>query len=563
MTAAQRRQEIHGARAHARRYAARTSGVPGEVGAWAEEPFAIPNYAIHAILMPTGKVLFWGYPPLGETGPLQNVGEAAIWNPGLGTGASALTEVPPPLMDPDGDGPQGEVPAPIYCSGQSLLPNGDVLITGGNFVWAQSDPADPYSRPAGLNAVFTFDPFAERWVGQPAMNAGRWYPSQALLADGRTMILGGYTEETPGGQLTDDLELFSAAGDNGGVGAVELHDEAPRTTNLYPHLLTLPDGDVLLGGPGSADSALLSVSADGQTLSWSELPHQAVPHIGGNAVLRPAGPQGSWRVTQLGGYGHTPADQDGTQLATTRAETIDAREPELGWRVDSPQQLGRSHQNTVLLPDRSMVTIGGGIGYTDADQNYAVDEEGSRRRVELYDRETGEWLLGPAQLEDRAYHSTALLLPDGRVWSAGDDLHGPNPVRARSSEDTAEIYSPPYLFHGPRPRIRRAPRTLHWGDTFGIRAKGMIGPRPYRAVLVAPGAPTHGADMHQRVVPLKIRERYGRLGLDAVSPPSTGVAPPGFYMLFVLSKGDVPSVARWVQLRPDAPDAPRLHRRRN
>jgi hypothetical protein len=193
-----------------------------------------------------------------------------------------------------------------------------------------------------------------------------------------------------------------------------------------------------------------------------------------------------------------------------------------------------------------MVAIGGGIGYTAADFNWAVDPNGQQRQVELYDPATKQWRLGPAQIEDRGYHSTALLLPNGRVWSAGDEKHPTRPNGGFALTDTAEIYSPPYLFKGPRPRIVSAPSKLSWGDVFEVR----VGPRvPAKsAVLVAPGATTHGADSTQRVVKLAVRRVYPG-GIDLAAPPNAGVAPPGYYMLFVRHEG-VPSIASWVKLTP-------------
>ena len=85
---------------------------------------------------------------------------------------------------------------------------------------------------------------------------------------------------------------------------------------------------------------------------------------------------------------------------------------------------------------------------------------------------TDSWLLGPAQQEDRTYHSTAVLLPDGRVFSAGDD-HYPLEIKGRSSASptTAEIYSPPYLFKGPRPQIDSAPSRWTSATRSGSKAK--------------------------------------------------------------------------------------------
>jgi hypothetical protein len=182
-----------------------------------------------------------------------------------------------------------------------------------------------------------------------------------------------------------------------------------------------------------------------------------------------------------------------------------------------------------------------------------VYADGRNRQVELYDPQTATWRLGPPQQEDRAYHSTALLLPDGRVFSAGDDLHPRETDGSVSRTDTAEIYSPPYLFKGPRPTIDAAPDVLHWGEAFGV---GSASPGLSYAVLVAPGATTHAADMHQRIVGLQLTAAMPGAGLSVVAPPSAAVAPPGYYMLFLLNDAGVPSVARWVRLGAGAPGQP-------
>ena len=91
----------------------------------------------------------------------------------------------------------------------------------------------------------------------------------------------------------------------------------------------------------------------------------------------------------------------------------------------------------MILPDGGMVTVGGGYGVpnppfaaSDPGGHWSTDfypaADGSprgdnHRKIELWDRETGAWRYGAKQAEPRAYHSTAVLLPDGRVLSAGDD----------------------------------------------------------------------------------------------------------------------------------------------
>jgi hypothetical protein len=522
-------------RRQARAIALQTAGDPAQVGAWTEPPFKLPNYAIHSVLLPTGKVLFWGYPPPGVS---DNRGEAAIWSPELGTGPDSVRSVPPPPIDPDGNGPQSVVAAPIYCSGQSLMATGEVLVAGGN-------RAPPTSDFTGLDTIFTFDPWSETWRRQRSMWTGRWYPSQLLLADGRTMLMGGYDQNEPGGSRTPIVETFHPGPEIGSEGTLWFHKMAERITGLYPHLFTLPNGNVLMAGPGRTDSGIMPVGSEPNApLFWYDRPPSDQDRLGGSAVLEPGPPWGSWRVTQFGGYPYNDLDDS---FATSSAVTIDTiASNNSGWESAAPFQIGRAHQNTILLPDGSKVTIGGGVGFTAEDANWAVDNEGLRRQVELYDPATQQWRLGPAQLEDRSYHSTALLLPDGRVWSAGDDAHGPPRTDGQAgTTETAEIYSPPYLFKGPRPEIVSAPQELGYGEEFEIETSA--NPPARQGVLVAPGAVTHANDMGQRLVNLN-RTGSDPTHLRLNTPPAPGVAPPGWYMLFGLSEDGVPSHASWVKL---------------
>jgi hypothetical protein len=201
----------------------------------------------------------------------------------------------------------------------------------------------------------------------------------------------------------------------------------------------------------------------------------------------------------------------------------------------------RSNFNAVVLPDGSVAAVGGSNGTNTTEGLYASWDDHRSRQIEVRDPKTHQWELGPAQAEDRAYHSTAVLLPDGRVLSGGDDRPG------TVSSDTGEIYSPPYLFRGPRPLIGAAPKEIGYGLGFHVGASGGA----TRAVLMAPGVTTHGIEMHARNVALALTRR-GSSGLDLVAPPTANVAPPGWYMLFVLNDKGVPSVARWVHVAKGA-----------
>src|SRR2546421_8881781 len=91
------------------------------------------------------------------------------------------------------------------------------------------------SRPlwAGIRDVWTFNPWDETWTRQPDTARGRWYPTQTELADGRTLIVGGYDESgnatASGGQIVDpDLEVFTPSPDPHGVGKVHLYPSGER-----------------------------------------------------------------------------------------------------------------------------------------------------------------------------------------------------------------------------------------------------------------------------------------------------------------------------------------------
>ncbi len=544
---------------HAAEHAAARAAMPAEVtrraavvdaaadavGRWDGATIPLPTFAINAVLLPTGKVAFWGRPPL-LGGKRDNLSQFWLWDPVTG----GLSRRDAPLIDLDGDG-VAETPAPLFCSGQSLLADGQLFVAGGNL----GNPASlGGSTPnwRGLDRAYTFDPWSETWREQPRPRHGRWYPSQVELADGRIAILAGYDEVGLGAKNLE-LEVFTPAAERGGVGTMTYHPAGNRDTGFYPHLFTLRDGRVFLGGPVRGDSGLLDPAGLNSLLpgsAWTNFTRTTEDRVGGNAILWPQGVPGDMRVTLLGGYRY----QDGNAVADT--ETFEG-----GWVLNGAgiprMQVGRSYGNVVQLPDSSLVAIGGGAGQRgdDTDVNYTGGDERLKQVELLRPGIDTAWTLGPPQRKWRAYHSTALLLPDGRVLSAGDDYwHLGTQARPQggSPMDVGEIYSPPYLFDGdqlaPRPLIEDAPVAVPYGAPFAIRVRDAA-----RAVLVAPGATTHGADMNQRLVVLETLRTRDGVGVDVRAPSGPGAAPPGYYMLFVFDNAGTPSVARWVRVGADAP----------
>ena len=497
----------------------RVVGPPAQVGQWGA-PFEIPTVGIHAALLPTGKVMWWS-----NIVPGENTAQAWLWDPSTG----ATKRVDPPILSATGEA------ANIWCSGQSLLADGRVLVTGGNLAYPDGPPATPSRK--GLNKVYTFNPFNETWTEQPDMPHGRWYPGQVSLPDGRTLIISGLNE-TGSGDQNPDVDLFTPSADLNGQGtlttiATRGGAGQPPQGGLYPHMFVMPSGRTLVAGPQPQDSWFVDQTSP---FSWSQVTDFAGgSRRFGSGVLMPGGPGGSGIAMLIGG---------GTPAALGTSVRFDESSPS-SWSTGPSLQIPRTHHNTVLLPDGSMATVGGGVGNGPTNGLWDADEE--QKQVELYDPATQTWRLGASQQESRAYHSTALLLPDGRVLSAGDEVNG-------ASLDAAEIYEPPYLFNGPQPAITSAPDSVAWGDDFGVYSPDAIS----RAVLMAPGATTHGNDMNQRHVELQVTGVTAGVGVNVAAPPSSAVAPPGYYMLFLLNQQGVPSAARWVKVDPSAPDRPPL-----
>jgi hypothetical protein len=583
--ARERRRILARAAVAARRETALVDGSPDQVGRWESTRIPFPTYAINAVMLPTGRVLFWGRSPL-DRGTQTRVNDtpAYVWDPAKGAGG--FTEVRPPQIDIDGDGTLEE--APLFCSGQSLLPSGEVLATGGNLAYpVYASDGSTISDFKGLNRAFTFDPWTSKWTEQPAMRKGRWYPTQAMLADGRIAILAGWNEAGSSPPADNpDLEVFTPSPVRGGRGTMTRYANAARpNTSYYPHLFTMPDGQLLLGGSEPGESARLNPArlsnAAGAAPAWTNLPDIAGPYrYSASAVLLPAGPAGSSRVAILGGLQVVSPPSTNPVPARRDAELIDTRSSTPAWHRDDsvvpPLNTARSYFNVVLLPDGSIASVGGAAGKSNTGGsppplNSYTGGSQEMKHVELLKPGSSSWTVGPAQRKWRTYHSVAVLLPDGRVLSAGDDYwdvddqadpfirQGPT---AGKPLDEAEIYEPPYLFDGaeraPRPAITGGPTIASWADDVGVPVSEAPGRPATRAVLVAPSAVTHGVDMNQRHVELAVLGRVAGKGLNVRLPASRSIAPPGWYMLFVLDSAGTPSVAHWVQLRAGAPDAPTL-----
>ena len=233
-------------------------------------------------------------------------------------------------------------------------------------------------------------------------------------------------------------------------------------------------------------------------------------------------------IHEHGGDDHHPHER-APHVATDSVAIVDLSRAEPRYRRAASLHEARMHLNGTLLPDRTVLANGGARV-----EEHRVE---AALHAELYDPRTRRWRLAAKSRVPRLYHSIALLTPDGRVITAGS-----NP-RPKDDELRIEVYLPPYLFRGERPRLQLSRDHAAYGARLAATVSG-----PLREVsLLRPGAVTHAFNNDQRLVDVPFdvtaAERI-RLRL----PGSRRIAPPGWYMVFAVDEAGVPSVGRWLRL---------------
>jgi len=448
-----------------------TPAARSQDGEWAA-PFPLPLIAIHSAVLPTGEVLLFS----------AEHGVPGIHGWVLDPESLNLTEVPPPApWNPD-------------CAGHSFLPDGRLLVTGGTL---------SFNPLRGPKEAFLFDPFDRQWTQVEDMAAGRWYPTNVTLQDGSVLTMAGLSEVA--GVQNSDIERWDPNGSN------NWQFLGQKTLPYYPLLHLLSDGSVLKTGPDSATETYDPVSD-----TWTPL--ATTLFAGRYEAPSVQLPPDMDRFMLVGGY-------TGNGQPTGTAEILDLAEATPAWTATSHMAAPRMEHDAVILPDGQVLVVGG-----------RSDNDASPTPVltpELFDPATETWDPVAPHAVPRMYHSTAVLLPDGRVLAAGGDF-----------QPSGEIYSPPYLFRGTRPTISGAPTALAYGEDFSLTFTS--GHANNEAVLIRLSAVTHSNNMSQRFVGLGSLGAQGTSQLPA--PSDARVAPPGFYMLFVVDSAGVPSVSRMVRV---------------
>jgi hypothetical protein len=510
--------------------------------------------AMHAVMLDNGKVLLIA----GSGNDINefNAGtfKTAIYDPARGS----VTTVP--------------TPADLFCSGHVQLPNGKVLVLGGNKAFPAADGSHGYE---GLNTSYIFNPVTNRYQKINNLNGGHWYPSATELGNGDIISFGGLAADS-GGSVTMEYFKYNPSAPNGVGNWLSLAQTNQDFVGwgLYPDMILMQNGNLFYTGshvfgnnetpfggtpnptprgqggagiignignatnPNAAAFSLTTVTGLQDTPGGppgTDMTDQSM------AILLP--PAQSQKVMLMGGgnilYGK-PATRltDLISLNSANPHYVPGppllRGPEINQQGKQtakiePASDGKMYISMVILPNGQVLETGGGL----LDRQAPYIKEAS-----MYNPSTNKFTGMAADPQPRGYHSTAMLLPDGRVMTYGN-----NPGDGSFNENIS-IYSPPYLFHGARPQIKSvaSPTAWHYGRSFNIKTSQRI----VSAELIRPAAVTHQSDPNQRYVALSISGSGTSVNLNVTSNPN--LAPPGWYMLFVNNASGVPSVAKWIHL---------------
>jgi len=502
--------------------------------------------AIHAHLLPNGRVLFWSN--RADSDPNHgNVGWVYIWS----YNSNDATQQPAPILAPPPPARSDPKNNP-FCSAHSFLPDGKLLVSGGNNF--------DQDYKAGNRYTNIFDYRTNSWAQAENMTETRWYPTQTIMKNGETFVLGG--ETTLGvAQFPDVVSQYA--------GVWQANDTwrrllAEEVYYIYPWIYSAGDGRIFLAGPQEATSFIdpLTGQRTGSTIHTN---YQASVRDYGSSVL-----YDNDKILILGGGNLAPSSGS---VPTDSAETIDLGATSPSWNdrtsngVD-PMLLNirRRQTNSTVLPNGKVLVTGGysGPGFP-SDQSAAPPENTWVRAAELWDPVSRSFYLMNSECVYRGYHSTAMLLPDGRVLSAGTTA-----IDLSRATRNAEIYSPSYLFGADgQPAARPAisgeltdarstgssfivtgpdgpPATVKYGD----RIKATLGSAtPISKVsLIRLPSVTHSFNQNGRFSTLRFKQSSDQLTVTISAPGNAFYSPPGDYMLFLLNAQGVPALAKIIRM---------------
>jgi hypothetical protein len=522
--------------------------------------------AVHAALVPTGAqgevVLFGGDEHW--SAQQESAGDNS-WKKTRIYDVATHSIVPGQTQSPDSD---------VFCSHHAFIGDGRLLIAGGTSEWPVDGDAHMHNLDfLGHSRCWLYNPRQRQWVettrlnrnpDQPdvARSGGRWYPGLTALGDGSVVAFFGHLDEDDFRHRNNTPERFFPSSQSWAllphiIGNYGEPDTGGRRFLFFPRAYVLPSGKIFSATPLPPDFAAQMDGSDGPHFSTAfdaDTGLYTTPRA--NA---PDGVDTAWNfpavllplLPHAGGYNARLLYWNGPQPRWIDTDAASPQWTDTAARDAAVAARQRVYGQMVVLPTGQVCAVGG---------VNVVNPEDPVNQAEIYTPDIdwttnsygsggGAWMLDTANsaINNRNYHSVGLLLPNGKVWVSGGDTNAssgdPNVVGVKK----IELYEPPYVAVANRIVLQSAPSLLGYGQAFDVvldRAATNVG----RAALIRNGSVTHSTNNDQRYVGLEIVSRTGN-SIRLTAPPNGNVAPPGYYMLWLVDNGGNPcQLARFVRL---------------
>lgn len=485
---------------------------PNTEGTWTGV-LSWPLIPMHAVLTPQGKVFTWG---TDSAGTQTNVFNYDLWSPAVGMNTNSHLTLP------------NTVGVDSFCSAALLLPEtGEVIMAGG-------DARPQGVTNGGIKNVLKYNTNSGALSSVRSMSMARWYPTTTTLANGEILTVGGI-DLAQKAVVTPEIYSPSTNRWRSMLGVSTAKYDA-----LYPRMWVVPDGRVfsISKSSSSFDVGMYYMNTNGagsiRELNRVLLSYQQF----GNSTAVMYRPGKILLVADTG---------DASNIKTMIIDVTGANP--VVRNVASPGlRTGRKWADTVILPNGKVMLVGGSsaniVGGTLEDNVSDRDVlDNVSYRPLIWDPATELWSTMSAHSRSRLYHSTALLLKDGRVLVGGGGTPGPQ------TNTDAEIFSPPYLYNNsggaaPRPAITRAPKQAGYGATISV---AYASSKPIsRVTLVKTGAVTHSINMDQRFIELDYSDASNSVRVKL--PSSQNIATPGYYLIHLIDNKGVPSQGHIIKI---------------
>ncbi len=469
-------------------------------GSWSAVIPWTPHIPTSAAMLPDGRLLTFASNQRTTFPDGPQFTYAAVWDPATGL----FTEINNGRHD-------------MFCGGLSFLQDGRLLVNGGNGINGRTALAS------------LFDWRTNEWVPAQTMADGRWYNTSIALPNGEVLTAGG----NGGANGNGTIEQWNASSGWRRMSGINWQAVANPPianaieTNWHPFFLVAPDGRVAHFGPHQALDWITATGTGAMTSAGASIPGTHYPKQGSWAMYAPG------KVVVAGGL---TAIDDGTVV--NKAFTVDLNGATPVVAPTAPMANPRSFSNSVMLPNGEVMIVGGNTS------GQFFSDLGTVFTPEIWNPTTGQWRAVADMSVPRNYHSLAMLLPDGRVWSGGGGLSGD----ALTDHQDAQVFTPPQLFNADgtpavRPVITAAPDRIGPASIFTVNASN--GVQYFSAISMS--AQTHSVDTGLRHV--RFTHTNPSSGVYAVTaPPSINVLTPGYWMMFAVDANGVWSVSRIIQV---------------